>query len=97
MSFEIPKQEIKKDPQIHLNFEDAAADFALKQKEDYLDFINSKYSEAKIPIHLVEGDEINGYTVKGESLEEYARSQHELYSKSGDKTEEYKDNMYARN
>lgn len=98
MSFEIPKTNIKPEAsQTTMNFEDAAADFALKQKEHALDQINKKYPEAKIPIHLVEGDEINGYTVKGEPIEEYAKSQDSIYSKTDDKTEEYKDQMYHRN
>jgi hypothetical protein len=96
MSFEIPQQNNKPELQKTMNFEDAAIEFALKQKQQALDEINKKYPEAKIPIHLVEGDEINGYKVKGESLEEYAKLQDSVYGKPQDKIEEKEDNMYHR-
>ncbi|MFA7191910.1 MAG: hypothetical protein WC089_01235 [Candidatus Paceibacterota bacterium] len=98
MSFEIPKPNIKPEAaQTTMNFDQAAIEFAMKQKQKALDEINNKYPEAKIPMHLVDGDEINGYKVKGESLEEYAKSQDLIYGKPQGKIEEKEDNLYHRN
>ncbi|MBP6931420.1 MAG: hypothetical protein KBD48_03700 [Candidatus Pacebacteria bacterium] len=97
MSFEIPKTNINPEVKTTADFEGAAIEFALKQKQQALDDVNKRYPEAKIPIHLVEGDEINGYKVKGESLEEYAKSQDLIYGKPQGKIEEKEDNLYHRN
>lgn len=98
MSFDIPQQNNKPEAsQTSIDFEKAAIEFAMKQKQYALDEVNRKYPEAKIPIHLVEGDEINGYKVKGEALEEYAKIQDLAYRKPQDKIEENSENMYRRN
>ncbi len=100
MSFEIPKPNIKPEAaQTTMNFDQAAIEFAMKQKQKALDEINNKYPEAKVPIHIVEGDEINGYKVKGESLEKYAIDQNDFYKRleDQDKNEDREDVKYGRN
>lgn len=87
MAFETPKIHTNVESQTSIDFEKAAIEFALKQKQKALDEINKKYPEAKVPIGIVEGDDINGYKVKGEDLEEYAKGQDNLYGRPDGKVD----------
>ena len=53
-----------------------------------LNDIDIKYPHAKINPSIVEGDKVNGYFVKNETLEEYAKSLNELY-RQNDNSDQY--------
>ncbi len=76
MNHEMPR---KKEIQIDI--------FHLSEK---LDEINHKYPNAGIIPDIVEGDQINGYTVKGQPLEEYAKFINDTYEGGSDNSEMYK-------
>lgn len=86
MSYEITKKEGIKDTQISV--------FDLAEIVKYID---TKYPHSKINPSIIEGDKINGFTVKGKPIEEYASGQNELWTPTEDIMENKKQDLYHQN